>query len=99
MDNSVTKANFLWDFQNQTNRHILDNQLNIMVIDKNQKTMMVIDIAVSSDSNSKKKKKKLEKYQGLREELETTWKVKVNVVPVVVRSLLLHLSWKSGFNR
>ena len=48
----------------------------------------MIDIAVPSDSNIKKKEyEKLEKYQGLKEELERTWKVKVKVVPVVIGAL------------
>ena len=48
---------------------------------------VVID-AVPSDSNIKKKEyEKLEKYQGLKEELERTWKVKVKVVPVVIGAL------------
>ena len=46
------------------------------------------DIAVPSDSNMKKKEyEKLEKYQGLKEELERTWKVKAKVVPVVIGTL------------
>lgn len=36
------KAEILWDFQNEADRHVLDNQLNIMIIDKNQKT--VVDV-------------------------------------------------------
>ena len=40
------------------------------------------------DSNIKKKEyKKLEKYQGLKEELERTWKVKAKVVEVVIGAL------------
>lgn len=37
------KAQILWDFQNEADRHVLDNRLDIMIIDKNQKT--VIDVA------------------------------------------------------
>ena len=48
----------------------------------------MIDIAVPSDSNIKKKEyEKLEKYRGLKEELERTWKVKVKVAPVVIGAL------------
>ena len=40
---------------------------------------------IPSDSNIKKKEyEKLEKYQGLKGELERTWKVKAKVVPVVI---------------
>ena len=49
---------------------------------------VVIAIAVPSEGNIKKKKyEKLEKYQGLKEELERTWKVKAKVVPVMMRAL------------
>ena len=48
----------------------------------------MIDIVVPSDSNIKKKEyEKLEKYQGLKEELERMWKVKAKVVPVVIGAL------------
>ena len=48
----------------------------------------MIDIVVPSDSNIKKKEyEKLEKYQGLKEEVERTWKVKAKVVPVVTGAL------------
>ena len=48
----------------------------------------MIDVAVPSDSNIKKKEyEELEKYQGLKEEQERTWKVKVKVVPVVIGAL------------
>ena len=47
----------------------------------------MIDVAVPSNSNIKKDYEKLEKYQGLKEELERMWKVKAKVVPVVIRAL------------
>ena len=48
----------------------------------------MLDVAVPSDSNIKKKEyEKQEKYQGLKEELERTWKVKAKVVPVVIGAL------------
>ena len=48
----------------------------------------MIDVALPSDSNIRKKEyEKLEKYQGIKEELERTWKVKAKVVPVVIGAL------------
>ena len=35
----------------------------------------------------KKEYEKLENYQGLKEKLERTWKVKAKVVPVVIGAL------------
>ena len=59
-----------------------------MVVYKQQRKAVVIDVAIPSDSNIKKKEhEKLEKYQGLREELEEMWKLKVTVVPVVIGAL------------
>lgn len=49
---------------------------------------MVIDVAMPRDSNLRKEEyEKLEKYKGMKEELEGIWKVKVKVVPVVVGTI------------
>ncbi|KAI3358058.1 hypothetical protein L3Q82_002967 [Scortum barcoo] len=48
----------------------------------------MIDLAILSDSNIRKKEhRKLEKHQGLKEELEKMWGVKATAVPVVIRAL------------
>ena len=49
------RAKLLWDFLIQTNRKVLANQPDIVVVDKQKKEAVVIDIAVPSDSNIKKK--------------------------------------------
>ncbi|XP_076747453.1 uncharacterized protein LOC143421715 [Maylandia zebra] len=82
------RAKILWDFQIQTDKMVVANQPDIVVVDKQKKTAVVIDVAVPNDSNiGKKEHEKLEKYQGLREELERMWRVKVTVVPVVIGAL------------
>ena len=82
------RAKILWDFQIQTDRQLLASQPDIMVVDKDQKTAVMIDVALPSDSNIRKKEcEKLEKYQGLKEELERMRKVKAKVVPGVVGAL------------
>uniref|UniRef100_A0A3P9CTW7 C2H2-type domain-containing protein n=1 Tax=Maylandia zebra TaxID=106582 RepID=A0A3P9CTW7_9CICH len=82
------RAKILWDFQIQTDKMVVANQPDIVVVDKQKKTAVVIDVAVPNDSNIRKKEhEKLEKYQGLREELERMWRVKVTVVPVVIGAL------------
>ncbi|XP_053183598.1 uncharacterized protein LOC128366852 [Scomber japonicus] len=45
------------------------------------------DVAMLSGSNIREKEYKFEKYQGLKEELENMWGLKVTVVPVVIRTL------------
>ena len=64
-------------------RQVLANQRHIVVVVKRRKEAVVIDVAVPRDIN-KKEYKDLEKYQGLKEELERMWKVKAKVVPLAV---------------
>lgn len=53
---------------------------------RNKATMIYVSIL--SNSNIRKKElEKLVKYQGLREEQEKMWKMKVTVVPVVIKTL------------
>lgn len=59
-----------------------------MVVDNQRKKAEVADIAIPTDSNIRKKEhEKLEKYQGLRGELDEISKVKGTVVPIVIRVL------------
>ena len=52
-------------------RLVMTNQSDIMVIDKHQKTAVVIDIVNPSGRNVRKMEHEmLEKHQGLKEELE-----------------------------
>lgn len=44
------QAKILWDFQMQTDKMIMANQLNIVIIDKQQKTASVTD-AIPKDEN------------------------------------------------
>ena len=84
---STDRITVLWNVEHVNQQRRLTADPDTVIIDK-QKEAVVIDIAVPSDSNIKKKEyEKLEKYQGLKEELERTWKVKVKVVPVVIGAL------------
>ncbi|XP_051924320.1 uncharacterized protein LOC127602290 [Hippocampus zosterae] len=70
------RAKILWDFQIQTDKMVMANQPDIVIIDKGKRKAVVVDVAVPSDGNIRKKEhEKLEKYQGLREELERAWKI------------------------
>ncbi|TWW67366.1 hypothetical protein D4764_02G0004070 [Takifugu flavidus] len=82
------QAKILWDFQIQTDKMMVTNQPDIVMVDKHQKTVVVIDVAIPSDSNIRKKEhEKLEKYQGLKEEIERMWGMKATVVLVVIGTL------------
>lgn len=59
----------LWDLKIQTDKLVVANQPDIFVLDKQNKTAVVTDVTVPSDSNIRQKEhEKLEKYQGPREE-------------------------------
>ena len=68
----IDRAKILWDFQIQTDKQLMANQPDIVVVDKQQK--------IGSDHNTKKNEhEKLKKYQGLMEEVEKMWEVKATV--------------------
>ena len=47
------------------------------------------DLAIPCNSKMKKKEnEKLEKYQGLKKEVEKMWELKVTVLPLGIRALL-----------
>ena len=53
-----------------------------MVVNRREKRASVVDVTILRDRNIRKKEhKKFEQYQGLKEELETVWGVKVSVYP------------------
>ena len=82
------RVKILWDFQIQIDKQVMANQLDIMVADKLQKKAVVVDVAISSDSNIKKKEhEKFEEYQGLKEEVEKMWELKATVIPMVIGAL------------
>ena len=61
----------------------------IVLVDKMNKEVKIIDIAVPGDSRVKEKElEKMEKYQYLREEIGHVWQMRsATVVPVVIGAL------------
>lgn len=49
------RAKTLWDFQIKTEKLVMVNQLDIVAMDKQRKTVVVIDAAIPSESNIRKK--------------------------------------------
>jgi len=87
------RAEILCDFQIQTDKQVMANQSDIVVVNKLQKKAVVMDVAIPSDRNIEEEKhKKLEKYQGQNEEVEKMWELKTAVVPGALRSVTLKLS-------
>ena len=79
----------LWDFMIQCDRMIEARRPDIVLVDKTNKEVKIIDIAVPGDSRVKEKElEKLEKYQYLREEIGHVWQMRsATVVPVVIGAL------------
>ena len=85
MDN---KVEILWDMVLNTDRDVGANRPDIVIRDKVEKKVYIIDISCPSDVNvNKKENEKISKYSGLRVELGKMWKSECSVIPVVIESL------------
>ena len=79
------KVIILWDMQIHTDKTIKANKLDIIIKDKQEKTCMLIDMAIPSDRNtSVKVAEKLSKYEDLKIEITKMWGLKTILVPVVI---------------
>ena len=76
----------LWDFPIQTDKEIIHNRPDIIVINKLNKTAQIIDIAIPSDYNVvRKRNEKITKYIDLSIELKRMWKLeKISIIPVII---------------
>lgn len=79
------KAKILLDFQTQRDRQILASHPDIVVVDKAQKIVEVMDLAVPATSGRKGAGETGE-VAGPEGGMERMWKVKTSVVPSVGRS-------------
>ena len=79
------EVKLLWDFTIQTDHGIHHRRLDIVIQKKKAKETIVVDIAVTGDSNVLQKE--TEKYQELAREIKRIWKSRTKVVPVVVSAL------------
>ena len=79
----------LWDFTVQSDRKIEARRPDIVFIDKKEREVVIIDVAIPGDDRVKDKElEKLEKYQLLKDEIAKVWRMrKVIVVPVVMGAL------------
>jgi len=85
-ENSEVKL--LWDFNIYTDHVLSARRPDIVLVDKHNNTVEIIDISVPADSNvSSKETEKIEKYRDLSIELTSLWKMTCNVVPIVVGCL------------
>ena len=82
------KVTILWDMQVHTDKTIKANKPDIIIKDKQEKTCMLIDMAIPADRNtSVKVAEKLSKYKDLEVEITKMWGLKTITVPVVIGAL------------
>ena len=79
----------LWDFSIQTDKKLNHNKPDITVIDKVNKTCLIIDPSCPFDSRIVvKEEEKLSNYDELKYELARIWSMKkVTIVPIVIGAL------------
>jgi hypothetical protein len=79
------KVTILWNQQVQTGRTIPSNKPDIIILDNEKGTCMLIDVAISGDRNViKKDANKILKYKDLTTEIQRMWNVKTKVIPVII---------------
>uniref|UniRef100_H3A1Y9 Reverse transcriptase zinc-binding domain-containing protein n=1 Tax=Latimeria chalumnae TaxID=7897 RepID=H3A1Y9_LATCH len=84
----TTGVKILWDFGIRTEREIQVHRPDIVFMDKTNRKAKIIDIACPIDYNiGEKEREKIMKYQDLKMEIGKLWKVRVEVITVVIRVL------------
>ena len=82
------KVKILWDFSIQTDKTIKANRPDLVIEDKEKRTLLLLDVSIPADKNTSLKTfEKLSKYQDLVIELERSWKLKTKTVPIIVGAL------------
>ena len=72
----------------QTDKTIKANRPDLVIEEKEKKTLLLLDVSIPADKNTSLKTfEKLSKYQDLAIELERSWKLKTKTVPVIIGAL------------
>ena len=80
----------LWEFRIQTDHPLEHNKPDIVVLNKEDRTCLILDVAFPFDTRVNiKEKEKIEKYQDLiKREITLIWKCKtVKVVSIIIGAL------------
>ena len=69
----------------RTDRTIPNIKPDIIIRDNEKRTCILINVAISADSNViKKEAEKILKYKDLTIEIQRMWNVKTTVIPVII---------------
>ena len=82
------EVKILWDVMVQCDGEIRARKPDITAVNKNERSCVIIDIALPEDIKvSKKEREKIERYQELKREIKRMWNIRsIKVIPVVVRT-------------
>jgi hypothetical protein len=81
----VGMVTILWIRRVQTDRTTSNNKPDIIILDNEKGTCMLIDMAIPGDRNViKKEAEKILKYKDLITEIQCMWNVKTKVTPVII---------------
>jgi hypothetical protein len=66
-----------------TDRNIPNHKPDIIILDNEKETYILIEVAISGDRNLIRKKARcIRKYKDLTIEIQRTWNIKTKVIPV-----------------
>ena len=76
----------IWDMNIQSDNVVVEKRPDIVIVNKMEKTAIIIDVAIPGDKIiTDKEKEKIEKYQNLKKEILRFWNLKkIDVIPVGV---------------
>ena len=75
----------MWNQKVQTDRTIHNNKPDIIILDNEKGTCMLMDVAISGDRNGiKKEAEKILNYKELTIEIQRMWNVETKVIPVII---------------
>ena len=78
----------LWDVCIQVDRQIEYRRLDIVVMEKNTRNCLIIDVAYPVDNNLiLKRNKKLDNYSELRLEIARMWDKETLIIPIIIGAL------------
>jgi len=78
------KVIILFNQQEQTDRNIPNNKMDILIQENEEGTFMLIGAAISGDRNViKKEAEKTIKYEDLTIEIQCMWNEKTKVIPII----------------
>ena len=83
------EVKILWDVMIQCDREIKAKKLDVVVVNKNERSCAIIDMAIPGDIRvGEQEKEKIERYQEIKREIKRMWNNRsINIIPVVVGAL------------